>query len=66
MPSLGFQGDLSPILQETEAVIHLAARVHVMRETASDPLLEFRKVNVEGTGNLASVALRSGVRRFIY
>lgn len=66
MPSLGLESDLSPILRNAEAVIHLAARVHVMRETAGDPLLEFRKVNVEGTGNLASIALRNGVRRFIY
>ena len=30
-------------------VIHLAARVHVMREKAADTLLEFRRMNAEGT-----------------
>ena len=32
-----------------EAVVHLAARVHVMAETEADPLAEFRRVNVDGT-----------------
>ena len=66
MPSLGLGADLSQILRNADAVIHLAARVHVMRETAEDPLSEFRKVNVSGTENLASIAVQNGVRRFIY
>ncbi len=47
-------------------VIHLAARVHVMRDEAVDPLAEFRLVNVEGTLNLARQAAKAGVRRFIF
>ncbi|MDP2805321.1 MAG: SDR family oxidoreductase [Gallionellaceae bacterium] len=47
-------------------VIHLAARVHVMHEEASNPLEEFRKVNLAGTMHLARVAVASGVRRLIY
>ncbi|MHB1934959.1 MAG: NAD-dependent epimerase/dehydratase family protein [Acidobacteriaceae bacterium] len=66
MPSLGFGADLSQILRNVDTVIHLAARVHVMRETVDDPLREFRKVNVRGTENLASIAVQNGVRRFIY
>jgi nucleoside-diphosphate-sugar epimerase len=66
LPSLGLGADLSQILRNADAVIHLAARVHVMRETADDPLSEFRKVNVRGTENLASIAVQNGVRRFIY
>jgi nucleoside-diphosphate-sugar epimerase len=66
MPSLGLGADLSQILRGTDAVIHLAARVHVMHETAGDPLREFRKVNVNGTENLATLAVQNGVRRFIY
>ena len=53
-------------LQSAEAVIHLAARVHVMRESAEDPLAEFRRVNTEGTLNLARQAAEAGVRRFIF
>lgn len=66
MPSLGLSADLSHILRNADTVIHLAARVHVMREAADDPLFQFRKVNVTGTENLVSLAVQNGVRRFIY
>lgn len=49
-----------------ETVVHLAARVHVMRDTAADPLAEFRRVNVEGTRVLFEAAREAGVRRFLY
>ena len=48
------------------AVVHLAARVHVMADTASDPLEEFRQVNVQGTLNLARQAAAAGVLRFVF
>ncbi len=54
------------LLSEVDAVIHLAARVHVMHDRSADPLAEFRKVNVAGTGALAGQAARAGVRRFLY
>lgn len=53
-------------LAGVDVVIHAAARVHVMRETADDPQAEFRAVNVEGTLNLARQAAAAGVRRFIF
>ncbi|MEN9669249.1 MAG: hypothetical protein RLZZ386_1156, partial [Planctomycetota bacterium] len=56
----------STALHGADAVIHLAARVHVMRDTAIDPLAEFRSVNTEGTLNLARQAAAAGVRRFIF
>lgn len=66
-------GDIGPgtdwrpsLRSRTDAVVHLAARVHVMQDTAIDPLAEFRKVNVEGTLNLARQVLEAGVRRFVY
>lgn len=49
-----------------DTVIHLAARVHVMREKAADPLAAFREVNVAGTERLARAAAASGVRRLVY
>ncbi len=49
-----------------DAVVHLAARVHVMHDTAVDPLAEFRRVNVLGTINLARQAAAAGVRRFVF
>ncbi|WP_082061136.1 SDR family oxidoreductase [Pseudomonas sp. MRSN 12121] len=65
-------GDLSPsqsweqALKDIDVVIHSAARVHVMNEQASDPLSEFRKVNVAGTLNLAAQSAMAGVKRFIF
>jgi nucleoside-diphosphate-sugar epimerase len=52
-------------LAGVDAIVHLAARVHVMRDEAADPLAEYRRVNVAGTLNLARHAARTGVRRFI-
>jgi nucleoside-diphosphate-sugar epimerase len=49
-----------------DSVVHLAARVHVMRESAADPLTEFRTVNVAGTLRLARQAADAGVRRFVF
>ena len=63
---LDSQTDCLPWLAEVDTVIHLAARVHVMQETTVDPLTEFRRVNVEGTLNLAWQAAASGVRRFVF
>lgn len=53
-------------LRDVDVVIHLAARVHVMREAASDPQAEFLKVNLHGTANLAQQAVAAGVKRFVY
>lgn len=63
---IGSSVDWSEALKGTGVVIHLAARVHVMRDEATDPLTEFRAVNVAGTLNLARQAVKAGVRRFIY
>ena len=54
------------VLHGVDLVIHAAARVHVMNDESSDPLAEFRKVNVEGTLNLARQAAAAGVKRFIF
>jgi len=65
-------GDLAPdtdwsrAVNGVDATVHTAARVHVMRESVADPLAEFRRVNVEGTLNLACQAAVTGVRRFIF
>lgn len=55
-----------PVLEGVSVVIHTAARVHVMNETAADALAEFRKINVEGTLRLAKHAAESGVKRFVF
>lgn len=57
--------DWRPHLEGATAVVHLAARVHVMRETAPDPAAAFREVNLFGAANLATQAREAGVRRFV-
>ena len=47
-------------------VVHLAARVHIMSDSAADPLAEFRAVNVDDTLNLARQAAAAGVKRFVF
>ncbi len=65
-------GDLSQdtnwtaALAGCDAVIHLAARVHVMSDSARDPLAAFRAVNVDATLNLARQAVAKGIKRFVF
>jgi nucleoside-diphosphate-sugar epimerase len=58
--------DWSDSLRSVNAVVHCAARVHVMQDDASDPLQIYREVNVNGTLNLARQAARAGVQRFVF
>lgn len=53
-------------LSGIDVVIHTAARAHIMKDEVSDPLAEYRRVNVEGTLNLARQAAEAGVKRFIF
>ncbi|MEW6117620.1 MAG: SDR family oxidoreductase [Nitrospirota bacterium] len=53
-------------LQGIDTVVHLAARVHVMKDASLDSLGEYRRVNAEGTYRLARKAAESGVRRLVY
>jgi len=72
MPNEVVVGDIGPstgwrvALAGCDAVVHLAARVHLMDDKASDPLAEFRVVNTEGTLNLARQAAQAGVKRFVF
>lgn len=58
--------DYSSALNGVDVVVHAAARAHIMRDEVADPLAEYRKVNVEGTLNLAKQAIAAGVKRFVY
>jgi len=60
------EADWAQVLQGVDVVIHAAARAHVMREEVLDPLTEYRRVNVQGTSNLACQAAAAGVRRFVF
>ena len=54
------------VLSGIDAVVHAAARVHVMPGDGARSLEAFRKVNVAGTLNLARQAAQARVRRFVF
>ena len=64
--SINSTTDWSAVLEGVDAVVHLASRVHLMRDTVDDPLAAFRTVNVAGTLNLARQAVGAGVKRFVF
>lgn len=63
---LGAETGWRHALEGVDTIIHLAARVHIMDDQATDPLTEFRKVNVEGTCRLAREASKAGVKRLVF
>jgi len=63
---IGPDTDWSSALQGVDVIIHLAARVHVMKEASKYPLAEYRRVNVDETRNLALSAAKEGVKRFVF
>ncbi len=63
---IGGTTDWRDALSGVDTIVHLAARVHVMADSSSDPLGAFREVNVDGTLNLARQAVATKVRRFIF
>lgn len=52
-------------LEGAEAVVHLAARVHVMVERSPDALALYERENVEGTRVVLASAIAAGARRFV-
>ena len=58
--------DYSDCLLNQDVIVHCAARAHIMNEVVSDPLTEYRRVNVDGTLNFARQAAEASVKRFIY
>jgi nucleoside-diphosphate-sugar epimerase len=70
MPEQRVVGDFAsaewpPLLSGVHAVVHLAARAHVMRESTSDPETAYLVANAHVTHRLARAAVEAGVRRFI-
>lgn len=63
---IGPDTDWSEALSGMDAVVHLAARVHVLREQAREPRERFRQVNVDATRRLAQQAAAAGAKRFIF
>jgi nucleoside-diphosphate-sugar epimerase len=63
---IGSDTEWEEALAGIDTVVHLAARVHVMRESAADPLATFKLVNIAGTERLARQAAEAGVKRLVY
>jgi len=63
---IGPNTDWAQALAGIDAVVHLAARTHIMRDSAAHPLAEFRRVNVDGTRRLAEAAAQAAVKRFVF
>jgi nucleoside-diphosphate-sugar epimerase len=66
VPEVGPETDWTQAVSGAEIVIHLAARVHIMKERSSNPFAAFRRVNSEGTKSLATQAAAAGVKRFVF
>ena len=64
--AINAETDWSAAVAGVDAIVHLAARVHVMKETESDSLEAFRKINVGATTALARAAVAHGVKRLVY
>jgi nucleoside-diphosphate-sugar epimerase len=63
---IGPDTDWNAALEGAECVVHLAARTHVLRETAADAFAAYRRINVAGTEALARAAAGRGVRRLVF
>jgi len=57
---------LADAVKDVDVIIHAAARVHVLQESSTDPLTEYRAVNLKGSMNLAQLGVEAGVRRLIF
>jgi nucleoside-diphosphate-sugar epimerase len=68
LPGLELRSDTEwrGALDGMSAVVHCAARVHVLHDAVADPLAAFREVNTAGTLALARQAAAAGVRRFVF
>jgi UDP-glucose 4-epimerase len=66
VPDIDAGTDWRPALEGADAVLHLAARVHVLKEDSADPLAEHRRLNSAGTKALAEQAAQCGVSRFVF
>lgn len=63
---LGETRQLDQCVVGAEAVVHLAARVHVMRDPVADAEATYERINVDVTKRLAEASVRQGVKRFVF
>ena len=63
---IGPDTDWRAALTGVDAIIHLAARAHVLRDSSTDAYALYRAVNTLGALRLAEAAAAAGVRRFVF
>jgi len=63
---IGASTDWGMALAGCDVVVHLAARVHMMRGGVHDSLASYREINTEATLNLGHQAAKAGVKRFVF
>ena len=66
VPDIGPDTNWLAAVSGMDAVVHLAARVHVMRNRGADVLGQYRRINTAGTLSLARASASAQVRRFIF
>ena len=66
LESIEKKGKWETILNDIDTIVHLAARVHVMKDSVTYHSSEYHKVNVQGSKHLALAAAQYGVKRFIF
>ncbi|WP_414154089.1 NAD-dependent epimerase/dehydratase family protein [Pseudomonas sp. BNK-43-a] len=64
--NVGSNTDWRDALDGVQAVVHLAARAHVLNDDPASACGLFREVNVAGAVSLAEQALAAGVKRFVF
>ncbi len=60
------ESEFDALVAGAAAIVHLAARVHVMSETSADPAAAFRAANVLATVRLVQAGIRAHVPRFVF
>jgi nucleoside-diphosphate-sugar epimerase len=60
------EAEWAQAVKGVDAVLHLAARAHVLKETEPDPARAYREANTAATIRAAQAAAAAGVRRFVF
>jgi len=63
---IDFNTNWNDALDGVDCIVHCAARAHMSEKKQTDSLNSYRRVNVDGTINLAKQAMAIGIKRFIF
>lgn len=64
--NLNSENDISRAFENSDVVIHCAARAHVLNDLSTDPWGDYYQSNVALTVKLAERAIQSKIKRFIF